>query len=105
MDSSPEPVNNRSVSETGANRESSDSTSNSLDTNTTPIQPSVDTVEPSAPVSPIQSRVPTPPPTVAPSEEIEHAYWAEFQEDTTTPDEEELKEINGADADYSACDR
>jgi hypothetical protein len=46
-----------------------------------------------------------PPPTVESGEEIEHAYWAEFEEDTTTPDEEELREIDGADADYSACDR
>jgi hypothetical protein len=105
MDSSSEPVNNRLVSETGANRESPNSTSNSPNTNTTPIQPPLDAAEPAEPVSPIQSRVPTPPPTVAPGEEIEHAYWAEFQEDTTTPDEEELKEIDGADADYSACDR
>lgn len=37
--------------------------------------------------------------------EVEHAYWAEFEEDTTTPDEEELKEIEGAEADYSARDR
>ncbi|KAJ5223250.1 hypothetical protein N7468_007792 [Penicillium chermesinum] len=36
--------------------------------------------------------------------DTEHAYWAEFEEDTTLPDEEELKEIEGADADYSACD-
>lgn len=40
-----------------------------------------------------------------PAQETEHAYWAEFEEDTTLPDEEELKEIDGADADYSACDR
>jgi hypothetical protein len=40
-----------------------------------------------------------------PSEEIEHAYWAEYEEDTTTPDEEEMKEIEGGDSDYSAGDR
>ena len=50
-------------------------------------------------------RAPTPPSTIEPAEEIEHAYWAEFEEDTTTPDEEELKEIDAADADYSARDR
>ncbi|KAJ5535960.1 hypothetical protein N7513_009146 [Penicillium frequentans] len=48
-------------------------------------------------------RAPTPPPTRE-TEETEHAYWAELQEDTSTPDEEELKEIDGAEADYSACD-
>lgn len=42
---------------------------------------------------------------IGPGESIEHAYWTEFEEDTTTPDEEELKEIDGADADYSARDR
>lgn len=39
-----------------------------------------------------------------PSPELEHAYWAEFEEDTSVPDEEEMKEIEAAvDApDYSA---
>lgn len=59
-------------------------------------------VEASEPVSPRGSTTPT---TVEPGENIEHAYWAEYEEDTTTPGEEELKEIDGADADYSACDR
>lgn len=107
MDPSPDPVNNQSVSETGANLESPNSTTNppdTNDTNDTPIQSTVNAVEPSEPLRPSQPRAPTPPPTVAPNEEIEHAYWAEFEEDTTTPDEEELKEIDGADADYSACD-
>lgn len=49
------------------------------------------------------------PPTIHsmahPSEEVEHAYWAEYEEDTTVPDEDELKEINGGDSDYSAYDR
>lgn len=39
------------------------------------------------------------------SADTEHAYWAEFEEDTTLPGEEELKEIESADADYSARDR
>ncbi|KAJ5664800.1 uncharacterized protein N7477_007248 [Penicillium maclennaniae] len=102
MDPSPDPVNNWSVSETSANLESPNSISNPPDTNS--IQSAVNVVLPSVPVSPSQPRAPTPSPTVSPGEEIEHAYWAEFQEDTTTPDEEELKEIDGADADYSACD-
>ncbi|KAJ6007318.1 hypothetical protein N7540_011294 [Penicillium herquei] len=38
------------------------------------------------------------------SDETEHAYWAEFEEDNSSPDEEELKEIDSAEADYSACD-
>jgi len=45
-----------------------------------------------------------PPPPTQPSEEVEHAYWADIEEDTTTPDEEELKEIDAAEADYSARD-
>lgn len=48
---------------------------------------------------------PTPPPTALRTEVLEHAYWAEFDEDTTTPEEDELKEIEGADTDYSADDR
>ncbi|KAJ5775021.1 uncharacterized protein N7511_000032 [Penicillium nucicola] len=39
-----------------------------------------------------------------PSGEIEHAYWAEYEEDTTIPDEDEMKEIEGGDSDYSAGD-
>lgn len=50
-------------------------------------------------------RAPTPPPAIDSAEDVEHAYWAEFEEDTTTPDEEEFKEIEGSDTDYSACDR
>ncbi|GLI79786.1 hypothetical protein PoHVEF18_008127 [Penicillium ochrochloron] len=54
-----------------------------------------------------QPRAPTPPPTEpvgSPAEEVEHAYWAEFEEDCSTPDADEMKEINGSDQDYSACD-
>lgn len=31
-----------------------------------------------------------------PSPELEHAYWAEFEEDTSVPDEAEMKEIEAA---------
>lgn len=55
-----------------------------------------------------QPRAPTPPP-IEPvgslAEEVDHAYWAEFEEDSSTPDADEMKEINGSDQDYSACDR
>jgi hypothetical protein len=44
-------------------------------------------------------------PTPITPEEVEHAYWAEYEEDTTTPDEDEMKEIDGGDSDYSASDR
>jgi len=106
MDIPQDAVNDlRSVSGTEANELGSpNSPSDSPGTNYTPIRPPVDAVEPSDPVSPLHPRVPTPSLTVEPAEEVEHAYWAEIEEDTTTPDEEELKEINGADADYSACD-
>jgi hypothetical protein len=98
--------NRRSASETEPNDLGlPNSPSNPRDSNYTPILSPVDAVESSEPVPPTQPRAPTPPPTVEPGEEIEHAYWAEFEEDTTTPDEEELREIDGADADYSACDR
>lgn len=48
--------------------------------------------------------IPQPTP-ILPSEELEHAYWAEYEEDTTVPDEDEMKEIDGGDSDYSASDR
>ncbi|KAJ9232793.1 hypothetical protein DTO169E5_7353 [Paecilomyces variotii] len=35
-------------------------------------------------------------------EEVEHAYWAEIEEDHSAPDEAELKDIESADGDYSA---
>lgn len=107
MDPSRDAVSNRlSVPETEAHDLGSpNSPSNPPDTNSTPIQSSVDVFEPSDSAPSTQPRVPTPPLTVEPGEEIEHAYWAELEEDTTTPDEAELKEIDGADADYSACDR
>jgi hypothetical protein len=58
------------------------------------------------PLASSESTSPTSPPTPTQApEEIEHAYWAEYEEDTTTPDEEEMKEIDGGDSDYSAGDR
>lgn len=49
---------------------------------------------------------PTAQPTpIQPEEVVEHAYWADYEEDLTTPDEDEMKEIDGGDSDYSACDR
>lgn len=106
MDPSRDAVNNRlSVPETEAHDLGSpNSPSNPPGTNSTPVQSSVDTFELSDSVSRTQPRAPTPPLTVEPGE-IEHAYWAEFEDDRTTPDGAELKEIDGADADYSARDR
>ncbi|KAE8354590.1 hypothetical protein BDV28DRAFT_78153 [Aspergillus coremiiformis] len=45
----------------------------------------------------------TAPPPRPPPPEVEHAYWAEMEEDTSVPDEAEMKEIeSAADGDYSA---
>ena len=55
--------------------------------------------------SPGSSRSAPQPAPILPSEELEHAYWAEYEEDTTVPDEDEMKEIEGGDSDYSASDR
>lgn len=57
------------------------------------------------PSTTISDALSTPSPSIPPAEELEHAYWAEFEEDTTVPDEGELEEIDGAEADYSASDR
>ncbi|KAJ5642014.1 Zinc fingerRING-type [Penicillium lividum] len=65
------------------------------------VTPRVATQEQPQPVRP-NPRAPTPPPSDP--EETEHAYWADLHEDTSTPDEEEMKEIDAAEADYSACD-
>lgn len=54
---------------------------------------------------PESSRSPPHPAPILPSEELEHAYWAQYEEDTTIPDEDEMKEIDGGDSDYSASDR
>jgi hypothetical protein len=43
-----------------------------------------------------------PPPPPPPAEEQEPATWADIEEDLSTPDEAELKEIESADGDYSA---
>ncbi|GFG21228.1 probable ubiquitin carboxyl-terminal hydrolase 5 [Aspergillus udagawae] len=49
-----------------------------------------------------ESSEPTPAPQ-PPQPELEHAYWAEIEEDTSVPDEAEMKEIEStADGDYSA---
>ncbi|KAB8211637.1 hypothetical protein BDV34DRAFT_87112 [Aspergillus parasiticus] len=50
---------------------------------------------------PIRSDISAPP--RPPPPEAEHAYWAEMEEDTSVPDEAEMKEIeSAADGDYSA---
>lgn len=60
-----------------------------LETNADPSQSPEDSSDPSQPARP-------PPPE-------EHAYWAEFEEDTSLPNEDEMKEIeSAADGDYSA---
>jgi hypothetical protein len=97
---------NNPVPESGAER-TTDSPSNPPNNEiaTPQISPSVE--QPGSAPDPAPNshpRAPTPPPTAQPAEEIEHAYWADIEEDTTTPGEEELKEIDGAEADYSACD-
>ncbi|KAL2004605.1 hypothetical protein VTN00DRAFT_3341 [Thermoascus crustaceus] len=47
---------------------------------------------------PVDPSIPPPPPV-----ELEHAFWADIEEDLSTPDEAELKEIESApDGDYSA---
>lgn len=43
-----------------------------------------------------------PPPPPPPVEEVEPATWADIEEDRSSPDEAELKEIESADGDYSA---
>lgn len=64
-----------------------------------------DTVRTANPETESSSRSPPQPAPIMPSEELEHAYWAEYEEDTTIPDEDEMKEIDGGDSDYSASDR
>lgn len=50
---------------------------------------------------PVRSDISAPP--RPPPPEAEHAYWAEMEEDTSVPDEAEMKEIeSAADGDYSA---
>lgn len=105
MDTSPNSVTTEprlSVSERGTDSE--------VRISSTPVDNTVAVpVRDEGPLSPASSEQPQSlslrAPTVEPVEGIEHAYWAEYEEDTSTPSEEELKEMEGADADYSACDR
>jgi hypothetical protein len=78
----------------------------SLSARISPDEPIPSVEQPEMP-SESQPPAPTPPPTdsLGPAEEVEHAYWAEFEEDSSTPDADEMKEISGSDQDYSACDR
>ncbi|KAF7718202.1 Ubiquitin carboxyl-terminal hydrolase [Penicillium ucsense] len=74
----------------------------------TPTTPQTDTVPPVSPTETPSETVHAPrlpsSTSVEPDELVEHAYWAEIAEDRSGPDEEELKEINSAEQDYSACD-
>lgn len=57
-------------------------------------------VDDSTPENPSPSSEPP-----AETPEVEHAYWAEIEEDTSEPNESEMKEIEAAaDKDYSAYD-
>ncbi|KAJ5908712.1 Zinc finger RING-type [Penicillium taxi] len=49
----------------------------------------------------VQSQAPGP---ASMSEEVEDAYWASYQEDTSSPNEEELKAFQHTESDYSARD-
>lgn len=109
MDSS-QPSHNSPPTESGIGSDAGSQTSNVSESPVMPSSVPEDSVSP-APVISQQSQPdsepetrPSTPPTRE-SDEVEHAYWAEYEEDTTTPDEEELKEIEGSEADYSACDR
>ncbi|KAJ5318175.1 hypothetical protein N7508_002683 [Penicillium antarcticum] len=99
MDPLPNLVTNPqpSVSETEA--ESNSGAANTPATESPNLPSEANPLASSESTSPTSQPAPT-----QPSEEIEHAYWAEYEEDTTTPDEEEMKEINGGDSDYSAGD-
>lgn len=98
-------TDNNLIPESGVER-TTNSPSNPPETATPQSSPSSVEQPESAPDPAPNShpRAPTPPPTAQPGEEIEHAYWADIEEDTTTPGQDELKEIDGAEADYSACD-
>lgn len=55
-------------------------------------------IEPADDEPPVNPSIPPPPPM-----DVEHAFWADIEEDRSTPDEAELKEIESApDGDYSA---
>lgn len=90
--------------ETGNPIPTVDSPPNPSDVGPMPLNPVTGT-EQSEPVTDLRPQIPPPPPAVESTEEVEPAYWADFEEDTTVPDDEELKEIDGVDADYSARDR
>lgn len=110
MDTSPDSMTRFSVPDTGVDNDRTSAnppstTQEPIVVSSQPPQAPVPSVEQPEAMSPAQTRAPTSPLAVVSEEEIEHAYWAELEEDTSTPDEEEMKEIDGADADYSACDR
>lgn len=83
---------------------------------TNPITTSIPLEPPSSDSPPVEiqdegPRVDIPPPVQAdpvpviqpPQPELEHAYWADIEEDLSVPDEAEMKEIeSAADGDYSA---
>ena len=71
----------------------------SVDETRPEAQPLPDTQEASGDQPPAAT---TTPPRPAPPE-VETAYWADIEEDTSLPDEAEMKEIeSAADGDYSA---
>lgn len=103
MDTSPNSNPRLSVSETGTGTNSPSRPSIAEENAPSPAPATSPERFESVPA--VHPPAPTPPRMVEPGQAIEHAYWAEHEEDTTTPGEDELKEIEGADADYSACDR
>lgn len=118
MDTSPDSPANAHPAAAEVRADSTPATDNSADTRppsprTNESRPPEESAEsPNREVSEQSPAIPQSPPPAPPSLpaiEIsrlrEHAYWTEFEEDTTTPDEEELKEIENTDADYSARDR
>ncbi|KAJ5831731.1 Zinc finger RING-type [Penicillium riverlandense] len=103
MDSAPGPVTNAQPTAPDAGTDSG-TVVNSSQSPQLADQPSQDTsTEQSQPVAESHPPAPTPSTTES-SESVEHAYWTEFDVDTSAPDEEEVKEIEAAENDYSAYD-
>lgn len=104
MDPLPNLVTNSQLSvpetEAGSNLRVANTPDNTPETESPNVPSNANPLASSESTSPTSQPAPT-----QPSEEIEHAYWAEYEEDITTPDEEEMKEIDGGDSDYSAEDR
>jgi hypothetical protein len=101
-----EPATSPPPAESQESQDPATETTETTETTEQPTAPEADAAQPASPEqtadAPAEPAAPEPAPPPPPEEEP--AYWADIQEDTSVPDEDEMKEIEAATSSCNASD-